>query len=245
MSKVMIVGATSAIAYETAKNFAQDKAELFLVARNDEKLESVCHDLQVRGATAVHTFVLDLTEIERHQELFEEALAKLGGLDAILIAHGTLSDQKACEQSVTETLKEFNINALSVISLLTIVANYMETQKRGCIAVLSSVAGDRGRQSNYVYGAAKSAVSTFLGGLRARLAKSGVDVVTVKPGFVDTPMTAHVKKNFLFASSAKVGLDTYKAMKTGKEVLYTPWFWRYILLIVKSVPEPVFKKLSI
>ena len=163
----------------------------------------------------------------------------------MLISHGTLGDQELCQKSVPETLKEFSTNALSVISLLTIIANYMEQQKRGCIAVVSSVAGDRGRQGNYVYGAAKSAVSTFTGGLRTRLAKSGVEVVTVKPGFVDTPMTADIKKGLLFASAAKVGLDIYNAMKKGSEVLYTPWFWRYIMLIVKSIPEPIFKKLSI
>lgn len=241
----MIVGATSAIAYETAKLFAQDGAELFLVGRNAEKLATISQDLGVRGAKAATTYTLDMNELDRHQELFDAALAQLGGLDAVLISHGTLGDQEVSQQSVADTLHEFSTNALSVISLLTIVANHMEAQKRGCIAVISSVAGDRGRQGNYVYGAAKSAVSTFLGGLRTRLAKSGVDVVTVKPGFVDTPMTAHIKKNFLFASPTKVGLDTYQAMKKGTEVLYTPWFWRYIMFIVKSVPEPIFKKMKI
>ena len=241
----MIVGATSAIAHETAKLFAQDGAELFLVGRNAEKLETISQDLRVRGAKAANIYKLDMNELDRHQELFDAALAQLGGLDAVLISHGTLGDQELSQQSVADTLHEFTTNALSVISLLTIVANYMEGQKRGCIAVISSVAGDRGRQGNYVYGAAKSAVSTFLGGLRTRLAKSGVDVVTVKPGFVDTPMTAHIKKNFLFASPAKVGQDTYQAMKKGTEVLYTPWFWRYIMFIVKSVPEPIFKKMKI
>src|SRR5205823_5927368 len=133
-------------------------------------------------------FVLDLNDFDRHQEMVETAIQTLDGLDMVLISHGTLRDQQKCELSVEETLKEFTTNCTSVIALLTILANYFEQQKRGCIAVVSSVAGDRGRQTNYVYGAAKGAVSIFLQGLRGRLHKSRVTVVTIKPGMVDTPM---------------------------------------------------------
>lgn len=244
MNKVLIIGATSAIAHETAKIFAREGAELFLVARSGSKLETVCNDLKVRGATRVECSVLDLNEFDRHQELVDKAIAELGWLDAVLIAHGTLSDQKACELSVDTTLSEFNTNLLSVVSLLTILANYFEQQKQGCIAIISSVAGDRGRQSNYIYGAAKGGLNTFLQGLRARLAKSGVAVVTVKPGFVDTPMTAQFKKGLLWASAEKVGTDIYQAMLKGREVLYTPFFWRFIMLIVTNIPEPIFKRLK-
>jgi short-subunit dehydrogenase len=128
---------------------------------------------------------------------------------------------------------------------LTILAGYFEQQKRGCITVVSSVAGDRGRQSNYVYGAAKGALSVFLQGLRNRLSKSGVAVVTVKPGLIDTPMTATVKKGLLAASAKGVGEGIYRAMKQRKEVVYLPWFWRPIMLIVRNIPEPVFKRLSL
>lgn len=245
MSKIIVVGATSAIAHETAKNFAKEGAEFFLVGRNADKLETVRNDLCVRGAKQVETYVLDLNELDHHQEMFDAALKMLGGLDAILISHGTLGDQAQSAASVEETLREFSTNALSVISLLTIVANYMEKQRYGTIAVVSSVAGDRGRGSNYVYGSAKATVTAFLQGLRNRLAKSGVDVLTIKPGVIDTPMTAHIKKGLLTAKPAKVGLDIYNAMKKGKDVIYTPWFWRYIMLIIKNIPEPVFKKLSL
>jgi len=243
--RILIVGATSAIAHETAKRFAKDGAEFFLVARSPEKLEDTGNDLKVRGAKRIETFLLDVTDLDRHQEMIETAISTLDGLDMVLISHGTLGDQQKCQVSVSETLKEFTTNCTSVISLLTILAGYFEQQKRGCIAVVSSVAGDRGRQSNYVYGAAKGALSVFLQGLRNRLSKAGVAVVTIKPGFIDTPMTASVKKGLLAASAQDVGEGIYRAMKDRKEVVYLPWFWRPIMLIVRSIPEPVFKRLSL
>ncbi len=243
--KILIIGATSAIAHETAKFFARDGADLFLVARNNERLEDVSNDLKVRGAKRTETFLLDLNDLDRHQEMVQTSIDTLGGLDMVLISHGTLGDQQLCQQSVAKTLEELTTNFTSVISLLTILANYFEQQKRGCIAVVSSVAGDRGRRSNYVYGTAKGAVSIFLQGLRSRLSTSGVTVVTVKPGLVDTPMTASMKKGLLFAQPRKVGEGIYQAMKKGKEVVYLPWFWRPIMLIIKSIPESVFKKMSV
>lgn len=243
--KTVIIGASSALAHETAKLFARDKDELFLVGRSETKLDTVADDLRVRGAARVETSLLDLSDLERHQELFEQVISTLGGIDMLLIAHGTLGDQRKCELSVAETLKELNNNALSIISLLTIAANYFEQQGRGCIAVISSVAGDRGRKSNYVYGTAKAAVSTFLQGLRNRLSKAGVAVVTIKPGVVATPMTAHMKKGLLTANPQAVGRGIYDAMKKRKDVVYLPWFWRPIMFIITSIPEKRFKRMSL
>src|SRR6266571_1524157 len=242
--RVLMIGATSAIAHETAKCFAQDGAELFLVARSAEKLKVIGNDLKVRGAKRIETFVLDVNDFERHQQMIEAAITSLDGLDMVLIAHGTLADQEKCQRSVAETLQEFTTNCTSIISLLTILADYFEQQRRGCIAVISSAAGDRGRQSNYVYGAAKGAVSIFLQGLRNRLDKSGVAVVTIKPGIVDTPMTAALKKGLLFANARGVGQGVYQAMKKRKEVVYLPWYWRPVMFMMRRIPEPVFKKLS-
>lgn len=243
--KMLIVGATSAIAHETAKLFAKDGADFFLVARSPEKLITVQGDLLVRGAKSAEIYALDLRELDKHQQMIEAAIEALGELDMVLIAHGTLGDQRLSQESVEKALEEFTTNFTSALSLLTILANYFEPRKRGCIAVISSVAGDRGRKSNYVYGASKGALSVFLQGLRGRLASSGVQVVTIKPGFVDTPMTAALRKGLLFASPRAVGKGIYDAMRKGKDVVYLPWFWRPIMLIVRCIPERVFKRLSI
>jgi short-subunit dehydrogenase len=163
----------------------------------------------------------------------------------VLIAHGTLGDQHACEASVPETIRELNTNAISVISLCTLLANRFAAAGRGTLAVIGSVAGDRGKQSNYVYGAAKATVDVFLQGLRNRLFKQGVSVVTIKPGFVDTPMTAAYKKGLLFAQPGAVADGIVKAMDRGTPVVYLPAYWRLIMFVIRSIPERIFRKLSL
>lgn len=245
MRKVLIVGATSAIAEAVARLLAAQGDLLYLVGRRAEALEAIAADLRVRGAARVQTEVMDANAIERHAALLDNADVALGGLDTVLIAHGTLSDQAACQQSVALTFQELHTNALSVIALLTLIANHFEAQRVGTIVVISSVAGDRGRQSNYVYGTAKAAVSTFLSGLRQRLYKSGVQVVTIKPGFVDTPMTRDFSKGLLWAKPERVARDIVRAMENGKDVVYTPGFWWAIMQLIKSIPEFVFRRLSL
>lgn len=245
MKKILIIGAASAIAQETSRMFARDGASLYLVCRKRDRLSALQNDLLVRGASQVDGMTMDLCELDRHPELIRSAVDSMKGLDAVLVAHGQLPDQTKCEQDIMQTLDSFMINALSVISLLTLLANYFEEQQRGCIAVISSVAGDRGRQSNYVYGASKGAVSIFLDGLRNRLFKSNVSVLTIKPGFVDTPMTATVKKNALFADAASVGRQIHKSMKKGQDVVYVPWFWRPIMGILRTIPERIFKTMRL
>jgi short-subunit dehydrogenase len=243
--KLLVIGATSAIAHEVSRCFAADHASFFLVGRNPDKLDTARQDLTVRGGQAVHTYAQDLSDLHAHPGLIEAAWHALDGLDAALIAHGTLTDQKAAQSDVETTLAEFNLNATSYISLMTLLANRFEAQRQGCIAVISSVAGERGRGSNYVYGAAKGAVSLFAGGLRNRLEKSSVSVLTVKPGFVDTPMTAGLKKNPLYAKPAAVGKRIYTAMLKGEDVVYAPWFWVGIMGLIRNIPERVFKKLGL
>lgn len=245
MRRVLILGATSAIAMEAARIFASKGDRLFLVARNTERLTAVAEDLRLRGASQVEIETLDLNDFDRHEGLVDEANSRLGGLDTALIAHGTLGDQKESEKSWPMAEAEIRTNFLSAASLLTHLANRFEAQKHGAIAVISSVAGDRGRQSNYVYGAAKAGLTAFTDGVRNRLFAAGVTVVTVKPGFVDTPMTAHVKKGPLFAKPDVVARGIYQAMTGGKNVVYLPGFWRLIMAIVKSVPESIFKRLKL
>jgi len=243
--RLLICGATSAIASAAARCSAASHDLLFLVGRDPEKLRVVADDLRVRGATQVETFVMDMNEIARHQMVLDECARRLGGIDAVLIAHGTLPDQAACQASFDAARAELETNFMSVVSLLTLAGNYCERQGKGTIAVISSVAGDRGRQSNYIYGTAKGAVSIFLQGLRNRLHRRGVRVITIKPGFVDTPMTANFPKNPLWADPSSVGRGVYRALCDGRDVVYLPWFWRPIMLLIRSVPERMFKRLSL
>jgi len=245
MQRILIVGATSAIAEATARRFAQRGDALFLAARNAAALSAIAKDLTVRGAAQVETMEFDARTIDRFATLLDAATQRLGGLDAALIAHGTLSDQAACQRSVDLMREEFDVNAISVLALCTLLGNQFEAQGHGVIAVISSVAGDRGRQSNFVYGSAKAAVTAFTSGLRQRLYPKGVRVVTIKPGFVSTPMTATFKKGALWASPAKVATDIVRAMDRGTPVIYTPSFWRPIMWVIRSVPETVFRRLRL
>lgn len=245
MQKILIIGATSAMAEATARRYAAGGAAFYLLARKAERLQALAADLKIRGAQAAAFAVFDVTDHASHAQTLQTARDVLGGFDIVLIAHGTLGDQKACEQDVSLTLKEMETNALSVISLLTLLAPVMEAQGQGTLAVISSVAGDRGRQSNYVYGAAKGMVSLFLQGLRNRLDRHGVQVLTIKPGFVDTPMTAAFPKGSLWASPETIAAGIEHAISKRKDVVYLPGFWRWIMLIIKLIPERIFKGLSL
>ncbi len=245
MKKVVLFGATSAIAHEAARCFARRGAELLLVARNGEKLSVLQKDLETLGAAKVQTHVCDLVDIKDHESLLKTCGELLPEYDAILLAYGTLGDQGESEKDFSVAEQEFRTNFLSAASLVSRVANMFEARGSGQIAVITSVAGDRGRKSNYIYGTAKGALSIFLQGLRNRLSSTGVHVLTIKPGFVDTPMTAHIEKGPLFASAQAVGEGIYRAMERKKDVVYLPWFWRFIMLIIKAIPEPLFKRMSI
>jgi decaprenylphospho-beta-D-erythro-pentofuranosid-2-ulose 2-reductase len=245
MKKTLLIGANSGIAEAVARRLAARGENLYLLGRSPERLQALAADLGVRGGQVAGFAVFDARRLDTHAEILEAAVRALGGLDAVLIAHGTLGDQKACEASVSETMDQLSTNALSVISLCTLLANRFEAQGSGCLAVISSVAGDRGRQSNYVYGTAKAAVSAFTQGLRNRLHRSGVHVLTIKPGFVDTPMTAGLKKGPLFASADQVAGGIVAAMDKAKDVVYLPFFWAPIMALIRAVPERIFKKLRL
>lgn len=245
MSHTLVIGATSAIAEATARLLAARGGSLYLVGRNAARLEAIAADLRVRGAASVAMEVMDLNTLALHEPMIDRAFATLGGVDSVLIAHGTLSDQKACESSVTQALAEIATNALSVVSLLTVLANRLEAERRGTIVVVSSVAGDRGRASNYVYGSAKALVTAFCSGLRQRLSRVGVRVITVKPGFVDTPMTRDIRKGLLWAKPAIVARGIVRAMDRGQSTVYLPAFWRPIMLAIRMIPERLFVRMRL
>lgn len=243
--RILVIGATSAMAVAAARLWAAQGHALYLLGRAPERLEALAGDLRVRGAAGAQWAALDVTETQRHAPVLEAAAAALGGIDVVLVAHGTLPDQAACERDAGLALREFQVNATSTIALLTWLADRMQAQGRGTIAVITSVAGDRGRQSNYVYGAAKAAVAVFLQGLRNRLHGAGVRVVTIKPGFVDTPMTAAFRKGALWASPERAARGIAHAVARGTDVAYVPGFWRWIMLVIRHIPEPVFKRMRL
>ena len=243
---ILIIGATSGIAEAVARRYAQTGANLFLVARNNEKLAVISTDLLARGAHDVKHYVMDANDSVKIPDMVDQAWSVFGGLDVALIAHGTLPDQTRTETDIHYAISEFRTNAESVIACLTALANPFETQGHGVIAVIGSVAGDRGRGSNYLYGSAKAALESFTSGLRARLFKKGVHVLLIKPGFVATPMTAELNlPQKLTATPETVAILIQKGINHRKDVIYTPSFWALIMLIIKLVPTMIFKRLSL
>lgn len=243
MKRIVIFGATSAIAQAFARLYAQQNAAFFLIARKADRLKSIQKDLIIRGAHSVDVAVTDLNDLNNHNLLIKKAKKELGFIDIALIAHGTLSHQRNCETDVNLMLDEIKTNFLSPASILTILADVMEPQDQGTIAVIGSVAGDRGRKSNYVYGSAKGGLCVFAQGLRHRLSLKNINVTLIKPGFVDTPMTASLTKGgFLWTTPEHVANDIDKAIKKRTPIVYTPWFWYWIMLIIRLIPDRIFRR---
>lgn len=245
LKTVLVIGANSAIAKATARLYAQQHAAIYLLARDPKNLAEQRADLELRGASRVDFSVFDAANFDNHETLIAKALEILGHFDIVLISHGTLPDQNSCENDFDAALESFNINAVSVISLLVHIAKPMRVRREGCIAVVTSVAGDRGRQSNFVYGAAKAMVSTYLQGLRGRLFPHNVAVVDIKPGFVDSPMTAHLPKGALWAQPEQVAQRIIKGIEKRRSTVYAPSFWGLIMFVVRAVPEVLFKRLKL
>jgi short-subunit dehydrogenase len=239
--RILVLGATSAIATAVMRQLVSPSVHFFLIARSREKLTAVAQDLLVRGALRVDMIVGDLNETNAHPQMLAVATSQLGAIDLALLAHGVLGDQVTAEQDYVAAEHILITNLLSPISLLTWLGNYCESQGRGTLAVISSVAGDRGRKSNYVYGSSKAGLDAFLSGLRNRCDRAGVQVLTIKPGFVATPMTAHIAKNRLFATPEQVACGILKAIRARRDVVYVPWFWRPIMIIIRAIPERIFK----
>jgi decaprenylphospho-beta-D-erythro-pentofuranosid-2-ulose 2-reductase len=243
MSYVLIVGAKSDIAKATAREYAKNGYDLYLAARNTGELAEFANDITVRTAKKVKLVELDILNYKSHQVFYDNLDEKpLGVISAV----GYLGDQVKAQSDFTEAQKIIDTNYTGVVSLFNIIANDFEMRKSGFIVGISSVAGDRGRKSNYVYGSAKASLTAYLSGLRNRLYDAQVHVLTVKPGFVATKMTEGMDlPDKLTAQPEEVASDIYKAQQKNRNVLYTKWIWKYVMLIIKMIPEWKFKGMSI
>jgi short-subunit dehydrogenase len=248
--RIVVFGATSAIAQACARLWLQRGAQLVLVGRHAARLQALADDLRTRagvtGAAHIHAVQADLDPLDGHAALIAQATALLGSIDVVLIAQGSLPDQRRCEADAELAMREVHTNGVSVIHLAGLLGRQLAAQGHGSLAVISSVAGDRGRQSNYVYGAAKGMVTLYLQGLRNQLYASGVHVLTIKPGFVDTPMTAAIPKGGpLWATPEQVAHGIVRAVDHKRDVAYLPGWWRLIMAIIRAIPEPIFKRLKL
>lgn len=241
---VLILGATSAIARATASAFAARGAALYLAARDADELQRLAADLHLRHGVEVRHGVFDAEATETHEAFFQSVLAAMPRLSGVVLAFGYMGDSMAA-RDFKHGAQVIAANFTGAASMLGLCAAHFETSRRGFIIGISSVAGDRGRQSNYVYGAAKGALSLYLQGLRNRLYPSGVRVITIKPGFVDTAMTYGLPGLFLVANPQSIGKRIVRTLQGSADVVYLPWFWRYIMLIIKLIPERVFKRLKL
>jgi len=244
MKKVIVLGATSGIALEVQQQLAQRDCELLLVARSPQRLAVLQSDLLVRGASQVLTYSADLSSIAQQAGVLDFACRVFPDFDTVLLAYGSMHDQKESEGSVPALLEELQVDFVSAAAILTLFASVLERRGTGCISAITSVAGDRGRRSNYVYGSAKGGLSLFLQGLRSRLHPAGVRVITIKPGPVQTPMTDGLPHAAHFANPRLVARDIVRSLEhRSPDVLYTPRIWRYVMAGIELIPETVFKRL--
>lgn len=246
MKTILILGATSGMAQALAHQFAREKYHLILAGRDEEELQAMAQDLKIRHRVEVSVRGFDALAYDTHPSFFASCTGEEGAaLAGVVLAYGYMTEQKMAQEDFAQARRMMEVNYVSAVSLLELAAAYFEEQKRGFICVLSSVAGDRGRQSNYIYGSSKGALSVYLQGLRNRLFKAGVQVLTVKPGFVDTKMTFGQPGMFLVAKPEDIAKSVSRAVQKGKHTLYTPSFWALILMVIKMVPETVFKRLKL
>ncbi|MCP4745380.1 MAG: SDR family oxidoreductase [Desulfobacteraceae bacterium] len=244
----VIFGATSGIARALANELAAGGDNIVLAARDEEQLKAMANDLRIRHQIKVGRVYFDALDLEDHTAFWQETLKTDAGMPTrIVLCYGYMTDQEECQNDQGKAKRTFDVNLISACSLLELAAAYFTKNGSGTIAVISSVAGDRGRASNYIYGASKAGLTAYTSGLRNRLCKKGVHVITIKPGFVDTPMTKGLinLNSPLVATSEKAAIDIRKAMDRKKNVLYTRWFWRFIMIVIRSIPEPIFKRLNL
>ncbi|MEK6789633.1 MAG: SDR family oxidoreductase [Pseudomonadota bacterium] len=244
MTQILIVGATSAMARGCAFAWAAQGQRVLLAGRDDAELARLAQDIRVRFNTAAQVVALDLDETTPREAWLADLQETYGQIDGLLCAAGWMPDNETMRHGMP-ALQVIQRNFTGPVALINAFADVCEQRKHGFIVGISSVAGDRGRQSNYLYGAAKGGFAIYLAGLRNRLFASGVSVLTVKPGFVDTRMTFGLPGLFLVADPFWVGQQIVAACDKGRDEIYVPGFWRLILLIIRHVPEVVFKRLKL
>jgi len=243
MSYILIIGAKSDIAQEVAREYAKNGYDLYLAGRDMASQEAFANDIRIRTDAVVKLKELDVVDFDSHENFYASLEEKPLG---VVVVAGYMAEQKDAQNDWSKSLNTINVNFTGAVSILNIIANDFEKEKRGFIVGVSSVAGDRGRKANYIYGSAKAGFSAYLSGLRNRLYESGVHVLTVKPGFVNTKMTEGLDlPPKLTAQPEDVAKDIYRAQQKGKDVLYTKGIWRLVMLIIKYIPEFMFKKMSI
>lgn len=241
--RVILLGGTSGIARGIASALAERGDAIVLAARDTAEAERNAADLRARHGAEVSVVPFDALDYDGHQAFLEG----LAPFDGVVLAFGAMSEQAEAQADFALARRMIEVNYVAAVSLLERAAALLEARGGGYLAALSSVAGDRGRPSNYLYGSTKAALTAYLSGLRSRLAKRGVRVITVKPGFVYTAMTRDVLKpdSPLVANPAQVGRDVARAIARGASTVYTPWFWRWIMLVIRAIPELIFKRLSL
>ncbi len=242
--RVLILGATSAIAQEFARHLAERQCKLVLVARNCQRLEAVAGDLVARGAVEAKPLVSDLSRPDEHAAVLDQAWNHFGGIDLAFLAYGTYAERDEAERSCTLlTLLETDFVSAAHLSV-GIASRFLESNT-GYLAVITSVAGDRGRKRNYVYGSAKGGLSILLQGLNHKLATSRVRISDIKLGMADTPMTAQMPKSPLKVSSARAVAAMLRGIERERPVIYAPGFWRWVMLVVRWIPRPIMNRLDI
>jgi decaprenylphospho-beta-D-erythro-pentofuranosid-2-ulose 2-reductase len=243
MPAVLILGAGSDMAVAIARQFAAEKYDIQLAARNATALYALQQDLQIRQQVKATSHAFDAEDFNSHAAFYASLPVKP---DVTICVFGYLGNQEKAQSDWSEASRIINTNYTGAVSILNIVADDYAARGTGTIIGISSVAGERGRQSNYIYGSAKAGFTAYLSGLRNRLFHKGVHVLSVQPGFVYTRMTENLTlPPLLTAQPQQVAASVFKASKAKKNVVYTKWFWRYIMLIIKNVPEGIFKKLKL
>jgi decaprenylphospho-beta-D-erythro-pentofuranosid-2-ulose 2-reductase len=243
MPTVLILGATSDIAMAIADKFAAERYNVQLAARNVSQLGPLVSDLAIRHNVQCSLHLFDAQNFASHRSFYESLPVKP---DVTVCVFGYLGENEKAMISEAETMNIIEINYTGAVSILNVVALDYASRKSGTIVGISSVAGLRGRQSNYMYGSAKAGFTTYLSGLRNRMFRKNVHVLTVLPGFVATRMTEDLNlPKLLTAQPAEVGAAVYKAVVSKANVIYVRWFWQFIMLIIRLVPEPIFKKLKL